>query len=440
MKHYCIKLCIGLTAAGFLFSCAGRPLQAPAFYVPAPAAQAEVQVVEKPGESTTVLSPSEKETLLPPLPPEEVPPQQMAPLPETGLRKRAMQPPLPQPQVTVRPSAQVVEQKAGRPDSLAADRPERVTGAQQPASTLPSLQEGLTGRQQSGIEQKQETEIPEIPTRQQLRPPRQADQRYAPEEQREREIVQVPERQEDALRLQLLDEQNRLLRQQLQSMQTQQNYFQQQNEKLLMLALAAREQAPSTVIIQSDTSRQRTDPMLAPDTTSYSRMREQVRQLQQQIGQLQKERMADTATAMPVVAPPAGSDTALVKVVEQLRQQIALLKEASSDSAVQMPPLNVYFASGVSGVSDEALQKLRVWVSSLGQTEQPYTIVLNGFTDKSGSAELNLRLANKRIQAVKKALVALGVPQGRITNGYLGIDLQEMDMALARRVQLQVKP
>lgn len=259
--------------------------------------------------------------------------------------------------------------------------------------------------------------------------------------------------------LQLLAEQNRLLQQQLQNMQTQQTYYQQQNDRLLAIALANRQQVDE----QQQSAEQQPAAVQRADTITYqqmvrrdstqaypldryplqtevvnaedSAMQAQVRQLNQAVAQLQLSLESPTRDSNT-----AQADTALISTIQQLRQQIAALQPVGSDSVPQMAPLNLYFASGVSSISEEALANLQAWAAQVKDMPAGASIVLNGFTDKSGSAELNLRLAGKRVQAVKAALINAGVPQGKILSGYLGIDLQQQDLAHARRVQLVLKP
>jgi outer membrane protein OmpA-like peptidoglycan-associated protein len=56
------------------------------------------------------------------------------------------------------------------------------------------------------------------------------------------------------------------------------------------------------------------------------------------------------------------------------------------------------------------------------QTEPDKKIRVEGHTDSSGDAEANLELSEKRAQAVREALVGLGVAADRVTALGMGED------------------
>jgi outer membrane protein OmpA-like peptidoglycan-associated protein len=68
------------------------------------------------------------------------------------------------------------------------------------------------------------------------------------------------------------------------------------------------------------------------------------------------------------------------------------------------------------------------------------TVKLEGHTDSRGSAEYNRKLSQRRVDAVKAALVKAGVADGRITTGFAGKDKlltaekDARELALNRRV------
>lgn len=49
-----------------------------------------------------------------------------------------------------------------------------------------------------------------------------------------------------------------------------------------------------------------------------------------------------------------------------------------------------------------------------------YTLLLSGFTDKSGNANYNMMLSKKRVQAVKQELIKMGVSDARMVEQYFG--------------------
>lgn len=70
----------------------------------------------------------------------------------------------------------------------------------------------------------------------------------------------------------------------------------------------------------------------------------------------------------------------------------------------------IYFEWDRAVLSREALGKLRAVAKELLAIKEPYTLVLNGHTDSSGTEEYNMKLSQKRAQRVRDLLVTLGVP------------------------------
>jgi peptidoglycan-associated lipoprotein len=73
----------------------------------------------------------------------------------------------------------------------------------------------------------------------------------------------------------------------------------------------------------------------------------------------------------------------------------------------------VFFAYDQSDISSEGqqiLQRQAVWLKRYGQV----TVTIEGHCDERGTREYNLALGERRAQAVKNVLVALGIPSGRI--------------------------
>jgi peptidoglycan-associated lipoprotein len=81
----------------------------------------------------------------------------------------------------------------------------------------------------------------------------------------------------------------------------------------------------------------------------------------------------------------------------------------------------VFFAYDQSTISDEGqqiLQRQAQWLQHYPQVR----ITIEGHCDERGTREYNLALGERRAQAVKKVLVALGVPSARIQTISYGKD------------------
>jgi peptidoglycan-associated lipoprotein len=81
----------------------------------------------------------------------------------------------------------------------------------------------------------------------------------------------------------------------------------------------------------------------------------------------------------------------------------------------------VFFAYDQSTISDEGqqiLQRQAQWLQRYPQV----SVTIEGHCDERGTREYNLALGERRAQAVKKVLVALGVPAARIQTISYGKD------------------
>lgn len=481
MKTKLTSFCVNVLVVAVLTGCAGSALQAPAFYaapaleneqappkVPAaaPANVVGLQPAAKAVDTPSVVGPVLQLTV-PPVPAVAVPLQVQAPGGADSL--------LPLQQAALQPG--IVGGPVFRPAQKVANttQPAPADGGQTDAATsLPRLEDmpperrlPLQANEPEGLVLLQPAPAGSAAVQdEQPAPPAAVANMLA-----QQNALLAAEQQEVVQERQLLQAQNRLLKEQLKSMQVQQNYLQQQNERILALVLEKAEEkqrievvveSPDREIITPDEPagypreereevakplvQQRNVVVAGPDST-YMRMEAKLAMLALQMAQLQQAVQNNAKEAVvPVLPTPRTdtirlqADTSLLSTIEQLRQQLSALQERQQVTAPQQPPLSVYFASGASAISAEGAEKLAEWVENAKALEAGYSIVLNGFTDKRGPAELNLRLANKRIQAVKAALIGLGVPQSSILSGYMGIDLQQEDLANARRVQLLIKP
>ncbi len=85
----------------------------------------------------------------------------------------------------------------------------------------------------------------------------------------------------------------------------------------------------------------------------------------------------------------------------------------------QMPPTTVYFDTGSSTLSPQAVASIRQ-ISADYRTAGNATVTLTGHADTVGSQDLNMALAQRRADAVRNALVREGVPAAAITTGAQG--------------------
>jgi cytochrome c oxidase subunit 2 len=110
-----------------------------------------------------------------------------------------------------------------------------------------------------------------------------------------------------------------------------------------------------------------------------------------------------------------------------------------SDSAASQPqaalPANVYFETGKSTLPDDAKAAVGA-VADYAKAHPDAKFTLSGFTDATGSAEVNAKLAKSRAEAVRDALKAAGIAEDHIILKKPETVTGGSDAKEARRVQI----
>lgn len=107
--------------------------------------------------------------------------------------------------------------------------------------------------------------------------------------------------------------------------------------------------------------------------------------------------------------------------ITSLTRQLENLQLRKTESGVVVTLGDVLFASGQTSLVEGARSSLEEVVDLL-QTEPEKKIRVEGHTDSSGEAEANLELSQQRADAVRQALIDLGVDGDRITSAGMGED------------------
>ena len=97
----------------------------------------------------------------------------------------------------------------------------------------------------------------------------------------------------------------------------------------------------------------------------------------------------------------------------------------------------VYFPLGKSALPDGA-EPMVLRIAQALQGADKGRLVLSGFHDASGSAEVNVEIAKQRAIALRKALLAEGVPAGRIALRKPEVTLGDGEPIEARRVEARL--
>lgn len=107
--------------------------------------------------------------------------------------------------------------------------------------------------------------------------------------------------------------------------------------------------------------------------------------------------------------------------ITSLTRQLENLQLRQTESGVVVTLGDVLFASGQTSLVEGGLSSLEEVVDLL-QTEPNKKIRVEGHTDSSGEAEANVALSQQRADAVREALIGLGVAADRITSTGMGED------------------
>ena len=135
--------------------------------------------------------------------------------------------------------------------------------------------------------------------------------------------------------------------------------------------------------------------------------------------QAEAEQARAAAAAETERAARAKADAEQAKAdADKLTRELSDLKAKQTERGMVLTLGEVLFALGKSDLTAKAVQS----VDKLAEFLLKYTnrnVLIEGHTDSTGSDQLNMTLSQNRADAVKAALTAKGVPEGRITTkGY----------------------
>ncbi len=151
------------------------------------------------------------------------------------------------------------------------------------------------------------------------------------------------------------------------------------------------------------------------------------------------------AGGVPVVE---AAPTPIAEVMEQGHGEGAATTEAAADSAVAFtdvapvgePQLKVYFNVGQTDLSDEARTNVTALAKVITQMGEAKAVVLiSGFHDETGTAQVNAEVAKQRAFSVRDALIADGVAPETVLLRKPEVTLGGGDAAEARRVEVRVQ-
>lgn len=140
------------------------------------------------------------------------------------------------------------------------------------------------------------------------------------------------------------------------------------------------------------------------------------------------------------------TDTVLLKQMkdllmqnEELKKRMANLQE-SNNSKSYAPKYTgeierVFFANGSRSLNAQAFESIHKAIKKMEENPS-FQVMVKGFASKTGNSIFNQKLSARRTDAVKEALVRRGISPGRILSSYYGEDLETVDDAYGRRVEI----
>ncbi len=129
--------------------------------------------------------------------------------------------------------------------------------------------------------------------------------------------------------------------------------------------------------------------------------------------------------------------------LENVEAKLAAEREANRDALTQALKVSVYFRTGKSELEDGSAERL-ARIAQLLAPMQGVVVRLDGFADQRGEEQYNEQLSAARAESVRKAFVAAGFPEDRISVTAEGerlatADAKDLDaLALERRVEISI--
>lgn len=164
----------------------------------------------------------------------------------------------------------------------------------------------------------------------------------------------------------------------------------------------------------ANASRQRDEIRLQARTAEADQARMNAERAKSQAEQAKAD--ADAARAQADAAANSARDEAAKNAA--LQQQLADLQAKQTERGIIITLNDVLFNVDRAELSAEGLRTAQKVADVLMQEPQSVVLV-EGFTDSTGTSQHNLELSQRRAESVRSALIGLGVPSAKIgTRGY----------------------
>lgn len=166
---------------------------------------------------------------------------------------------------------------------------------------------------------------------------------------------------------------------------------------------------------QEDSERSRLEAMTAEDLREEAARREREAREEAQAARRLAEAQSNEIELARREAELA------TEAAESMRRRLEYLELRETDRGVVVTLGDVLFASGETTLQPEAEARLRDVVELLA-SEPDKQIRIEGHTDSTGSASANMRISRQRAEAVRDALIKLGIDATRVQAVGMGED------------------
>jgi len=188
---------------------------------------------------------------------------------------------------------------------------------------------------------------------------------------------------------------------------------------------------------------------LAEVQAQIAKETQEVQQAEQRGQMVERQQHAATQQELEKTREQLNAEIQRRQEAEEAQQKaLAALGDVKKESrgTVLTIPGSVSFASGKADLLPAARNRLAQVATALKQGDAGSKIIVEGYTDATGSSERNQQLSQQRAEAVREALVSSGLPAERVQAvGYgesrpVADDSSPAGRATNRRVEIVVQP
>lgn len=159
----------------------------------------------------------------------------------------------------------------------------------------------------------------------------------------------------------------------------------------------------------ADASRQRTEISLEARTAEAERAKREAAQAQAAAAAAQQQ----AATAQQQAAMAQDQTRMMAERAAKLEALLVELHATKTERGMVVTIGDVLFATNEANLTPNGMSTLRKLADVMAQNPER-TVLVEGFTDSTGSSNYNMDLSQRRANAVATALTGMGVPRERI--------------------------